>query len=73
MWGAHDGMAWWMLLGSIWFVVLLAGCVYSISWLGRHGVAEHPKKETPLEILKRRYALGELSQEEFDRMRREIL
>ncbi len=21
MWGEHQGMGWWMLLGSIWFVV----------------------------------------------------
>lgn len=32
-----------------------------------------PNSDTPLEILKRRYAKGEIGKEEFDRVKRDLL
>ncbi|MFP4019264.1 MAG: SHOCT domain-containing protein [Bacteroidales bacterium] len=34
---------------------------------------QNNEKETPVEILKRRYALGEISKEEFEDMKQDIL
>ena len=65
-------------LGLIIIVVL----VILLIWLlggGQSGrrtsdnsTGEQARSETPLEILKRRYASGEITKEEYDRMRKEL-
>jgi putative membrane protein len=37
-----------------------------------HGVVKEPESEDPLEILKKRYAKGELNEEEFKRMKENL-
>ncbi len=69
-----------MGLGMILWPVLLIGLIYLVlrpdsvrSWWG--GQQSRPgsgKQDSPLEILRRRYARGEISREEFERLRREI-
>ncbi len=70
MWGAHEGMGWWMLLGGLWMVLFWAILIGAIAWtvsrLARAGDADR----NPLEIAKERYARGEISGEEFERIRR---
>ena len=72
MWGAHEGMGWWMVLGSVWFLLFWGAVIYLIFWAVSRGGREQTANETPLEILRRRYARGEISKEEFDRLRQEI-
>lgn len=74
MWGEHEGMGWWMLLGSIWFVVfwgLVIWAIVSVFGRGERGSAVGGG-ETPLEIAKRRYAQGEISRDQFDQLRRDL-
>ncbi|MBE0491259.1 MAG: SHOCT domain-containing protein [Sulfurospirillum sp.] len=66
----YDGTHWFigfpmmfMLLGFFIFVYLL---LRATSW------GQKDSKETPLEILKRRLANGEISHEEFDIMKKKI-
>ncbi|HJW82629.1 MAG TPA: SHOCT domain-containing protein [Acidiferrobacterales bacterium] len=49
--------------------IVLAGGVALIKWLAS---ATSQRGETPLEILKTRYARGEIGKEEYERMRREL-
>jgi putative membrane protein len=75
MWGAHEGMGWWMLMGSAWFFLFWGLLTYLIvSAMGRSGTRSRDGSgdESPLDILKRRYARGELTRQEFERMRREL-
>jgi putative membrane protein len=72
MWGVHDGMGWWMLFGSIWFIVFWGAVIYFAFWAVSRITRDQRREDTPLEILKRRYARGEISREEFEQMRREI-
>ncbi|MBA4181745.1 MAG: hypothetical protein C0506_14240 [Anaerolinea sp.] len=76
MWdGSHD-MGWWavvwMTLASFTWVGLVAFLVYALGeGFGRnrgYGTAK-PVQGTPLEIAGRRYASGELGEEEFRRIR----
>jgi putative membrane protein len=60
-------------------LIVLAGLIAGAVWLVRRpwvrtGRAASPAGagEPPLDILRRRYAAGELTREDFDRMRREL-
>ncbi|ADW21021.1 MULTISPECIES: SHOCT domain-containing protein [Thermus] len=69
MWwcGNWGYMGWWgPLFGLLWFV-LLGLFVY---WLVRSLVPE--RRDRALEILKERYARGEIDKETFERMKREL-
>ena len=68
---------WWVfpLFRPIFWLVIIGLCLFFI--FGR-GVATEPwapgpEPETALDILKKRYAKGEISKEEFEGMKRDIL
>jgi putative membrane protein len=66
-WGMGFG---WIFMVFFWVLVIF-GVVYfiqSIMW--KPGKSR--EKETPLDILKVRYARGEISKEEFERMKNDI-
>jgi putative membrane protein len=72
MWNGFEGMGWdWIGFGVVhmlvfWtFVIVVIFAV--VKWLGGVGPGR-----SALDILKARYAKGELTQEEFERMRREL-
>ncbi len=72
MWGMHDGMGWWMVLGSFWVVVFWAGLLwFATSLIGKETTGQ-TREESPLEIAKRRYARGELSREQFEQIRQDL-
>lgn len=66
--GSYGGMFMWLIL------IILAGVViYFIFNQGkRTGNPPDPTRESPVEILKRRYANGEISKEEFDRIKKDL-
>lgn len=74
MWHGFEGIGWgWMGLGMIhmllFWVVWIALLVALVRWLSGSGP---DAGVDPMKILKARYAKGELSREEFERMKREI-
>jgi putative membrane protein len=74
-WGS--GWGWIMMIGMILFWVLIIGAMV---WLAivmfrrPGGIAGGPGagNETPLEILKKRFARGEISRDEYERMKRDL-
>jgi len=66
--GWHGPGFGWMFMMLMW-VLVIAGVVALIKWLGSSSTQ---RGETPLEILKTRYARGEINKEEYERMRREL-
>ena len=72
MWGEHDGMGWWMLFGSVWFVVFWGFVIWVFARVLGRSDSRESREDTALEILKRRYARGEITKEEYDKMRRDI-
>ena len=59
----YGGWFMWLIL-----VIVAAIAIYLIVQAQRGGST----RETPLEILKRRYAKGEITKEEYDRLRRDL-
>ncbi len=64
------GYAWWMPLGGFIFLVIFGAGLYLI--LSGSGKAAEQQPNRPLEILKERYAKGEITAEEFKKMRTEL-
>lgn len=73
MWEMHNGFGWWMVLGSVWFVVFWGLVIWAvISLTSRREPGQAPSPPTALDIAKSRYARGEISREEFDQLRRDL-
>ena len=78
MWDMHDtGWGWWVLM-SIGMVVFWVGVIYLVVWLargappGRRADQEEPANETPLDLLGRRLAEGEISVDEYNERRQAL-
>ena len=63
-----------LLLGVGVLALVVAGVVFGVRWLAKASgepPQEHPRDDA-LEIVRGRYARGEINHEEFDRLRREL-
>ncbi|HEX7401398.1 MAG TPA: SHOCT domain-containing protein [candidate division Zixibacteria bacterium] len=60
----------WSLL--LWILVIL-GAIVLVKWLLEKDKRTSESGENPLEILKRRYARGEIDREEFEQKKRDLL
>lgn len=78
MWG--DGGSWgmgWGMFGVLhmllWWVLIILGIVVLVKWLfgGTSGQARGIENRA-LEVLKERYARGEIGKEEFDQKKRDL-
>lgn len=53
--------------------LVIVGLVALVRALGNQGTPAQPKeREDPIEILRRRYAAGELTKEQFDEMKQNV-
>ena len=77
MWGMHDGMGWWMLWGSLIWLVFLVAVGLLVAWVVQQTQSSRETdrglhRETALDIARRRYAAGEISREEFEQIRHDL-
>jgi putative membrane protein len=77
MWGYNmTGMSWWMIISSIVWLGLIAIAVWAfVRWAARPTQSNSPSTPaapSPREILRQRYARGEIESDTFERMRREL-
>jgi len=76
MWSGFEGMGWgWIGLGLVhmvffWGLVILIVAAL-VKWLAGGG-APPLGPESAMEILKKRYAKGDITREEYERMKREL-
>ena len=68
-WGWGMGFGWFFMV--IFWVLVILGIVYLIKVITGIGKKEE-KEETAIDILNKRYAKGEISKEEFDRMKEDL-
>ena len=75
MWGTETGMGWWMVLGSVWFVLfwgLIIWGVVKIAGGGADKASVRPADIRLIEIAQRRYAGGEITREQFEQIKRDL-
>ena len=76
MWdGGWFGMLFGFLMMVAFIALIVAAVVFIIRWLGGSSLGSAtppsaPPEKTPLDILKERYARGEIDKEEFEERRR---
>ncbi|MCD6192100.1 MAG: SHOCT domain-containing protein [Candidatus Aminicenantes bacterium] len=70
MWSGH-----WMWGGFMWlfWLAVLVAVILLIRWLIQSKPGEQSQSENTLEILKKRYARGEIDKEEFEQKKRDLL
>ncbi len=66
-WGMGDGYGW--IIGLIVFIAFI-GVIVSV--MQRRKNSDRPKYNSPLDILKTRYAKGEITKDEYDEKRKHI-
>lgn len=81
MWNGHGwgmggdfGMGFGMIISVLFWVLVIVGVVLLVRWLGA-GASQQPsapRPETPLDVLKKRYARGEIGKEEFEEKKRDL-
>ena len=65
----HGDGGWWMLFGGIWIFAILGLLVWLVTRMA-HG--QGMRGGDSLEIVRRRYATGEITREQFDQMRQDL-
>ncbi|SNQ60671.1 SHOCT domain-containing protein [Candidatus Methanoperedens nitratireducens] len=70
--GYGMGYGIWGILGLIFWILVIIGLVLLIKYLWE-GVGTKREQESALEILKRRYARGDISKEEFEEKKKDLL
>ena len=76
MWG-HEGMTcglggWGMM---IFWILIVIGLIFLVRWLvgqGRTGGGTSEKQESALDVLKKRYAKGEIDKDEFEQKKKDL-
>ena len=75
-WWGHNGFfgmpAVGMVLGIIFWLLVLYGLFVLVSTIVKRGAGPAKKEESAMDILKKRYARGEIDAEEFARMKKDL-
>lgn len=70
----HDFGWGWVLLGPLFWIIVIGLVVYAVVSFNKRGSGvNYPEhNETPLDIIKKRYAKGELTREQFEQMKKDL-
>jgi putative membrane protein len=66
----HWGWGWGLGMILFWLLIVVA-IVFLARWIASQR-PEPPRADSALEILKRRYAKGEIGKEDFERMKKDL-
>ena len=72
--GGYGGAMMWIgpLLGVLFVVAIILAIVFFVRYLVRQDRRSSPGGDSALEILKRRYAQGDITKQEYEEKRRDL-
>ena len=70
-WGPA-GNPWWSIVSSLFWLLVLAGLALLVAWEVRQAGPGGAASRRPVEILRERYARGEITREQYEQMRRDL-
>lgn len=68
-----NGASWWWLVGGLWMLLFWGGIIALAVWAVLRFSRPREKPPTPLDVLKMRYARGEIAREEFEQRKAGLL
>jgi putative membrane protein len=72
-WYDHMSMGWGGGLMMVFWIVVLVAAIFLIVKVVQKNGTNSSQAESPLDVLKKRYARGEISKEEFVERKRDLL
>ena len=77
VWGQHEGMGWWFVFGGVgmfmFWSVIIGLAIWGIRRFTQDDRRHDESEPTPVEIAKRRLANGELTNDEYEQLRKALL
>ena len=73
--GISPNVIWWIIVGLVLTIVFWGGFIAFIVWWKNRMTQskdKHPPASRPLDIARERYARGEISQTEFEQIKRDL-
>jgi putative membrane protein len=75
-WGGWGGWGWGMGFGWIFMILFWALVIFGVvalaKWIFPTGTSARGAGKPPLDILKERYARGEITRDQYEQMRRDL-
>ena len=69
-WMHPMGSGWFMMI--LWWVTIIAIVIVAVKWLSQQK-GQSQKEDSAIEVLKKRYACGEISKEEFAEKKKDLM
>jgi putative membrane protein len=67
------GMGWgWSIIMMVFWIAVIVGIIFLIRWIALSTDRRHETEDSAMEILRNRYAKGEINKDEFEEKKKDL-